>query len=122
VVGRARFALVLAALVAGCGGGAKKQDDTTVSNQQGTVVTSTPSEGSGELPKGARVISRTQAGGVIELEGDRATAMQRADSEMTAHCGPDKFVITQEGEEAVGTDGTGALTATAWRVYYQCAQ
>ena len=97
----------------------------------------------------AKVISRTQTGGIIELQGDRAKAMEQANSEMSAHCGPNNFSITQEGEEAVGTDTftredtaqdsktsrsgrksssdsttvgqTSTRTATAWRVHYQCA-
>jgi hypothetical protein len=96
----------------------------------------------------ARVIQRTQAGGVIELQGDRGKAMEQANSEMSAHCGPNNYTIVQEGEEAVGTDtytreDTSAAatqsrsgrtqyadqtttgqqstrTATAWRVHYQC--
>ncbi len=96
----------------------------------------------------ARVISRTQSGGIIELQGDRGKAMEQANSEMNAHCGPGNFDITQEGEEAVGTDTThqentgtdtatsktgrhsstdssttavtSTRTATAWRVHYQC--
>lgn len=97
----------------------------------------------------AKVINRTQAGGVIELQGDRGKAMEQANSEMSAHCGPGNFTIVQEGEEAVGTDTftredtaedtrtnrsgrrsstdsstqaqTSTRTATAWRVHYQCA-
>jgi len=96
----------------------------------------------------ARVIQRTQAGGVIELQGDRGKAMEQANQEMAAHCGPNNFTIVQEGEEAIGTDtfaredtstdtatsknGRRAAsdttttaqqstrTATAWRVHYQC--
>jgi hypothetical protein len=96
----------------------------------------------------ARVIQRTQAGGVIELQGDRGKAMEQANSEMAAHCGPNNYTITQEGEEAIGTDtytreDTSAAqqtsrsgrtttadstttgqqstrTATAWRVHYSC--
>jgi hypothetical protein len=96
----------------------------------------------------ARVIQRTQTGGVIELQGDRGKAMEQANSEMASHCGPGNYTITQEGEEAIGTDTysredtnaasqtsrsgrtttagsttTGAQstrTATAWRVHYQC--
>src|SRR5262245_61756704 len=52
----------------------------------------------------AKVIQRTQTGGVIELQGDRGKAMEQANSEMAAHCGPNNFTITQEGEEAIGTD------------------
>lgn len=96
----------------------------------------------------ARVIQRTQAGGVIELQGDRGKAMEQANQEMASHCGPNNYTIVQEGEEAVGTDTfsredtsggsttsrdgrntqggsttTGqqsTRTATAWRVHYQC--
>jgi len=96
----------------------------------------------------ARVIQRTQQGGVIELQGDRGKAMEQANGEMASHCGPNNYTIVQEGEEAVGTDTytredtnagqhtsrdgrttTGGATttgqqstrtATAWRVHYQC--
>lgn len=96
----------------------------------------------------ARVIQRTQAGGVIELQGDRGKAMEQANQQMASHCGPNNFTIVQEGEEAVGTDtyarqdtsgvdqtsrsgrtttsdqtttaATSTRTATAWRVHYQC--
>ena len=96
----------------------------------------------------ARVIQRTQAGGVIELNGDRGKAMEQANQEMAAHCGPNNYTIVQEGEEAIGTDTysredtsaaatqsrsgrtqyadsttqgqTSTRTATAWRVHYQC--
>ena len=96
----------------------------------------------------AKVIQRTQTGGVIQLDGDRGKAMEQANSEMAKHCGPGNYTITQEGEEAVGTDTytredsstdaavsrsgrrassdtttTGVQstrTATAWRVHYVC--
>jgi len=96
----------------------------------------------------ARVLQRTQTGGVIELSGDRGKAMEQANQDMAAHCGPNNFTIVQEGEEAVGTDTytredtndtshasrsgrtttndsttqgqTSTRTATAWRVHYQC--
>src|SRR5262245_11977187 len=96
----------------------------------------------------ARVIQRTQAGGVIELQGDRGKAMEQANQEMAAHCGPNNYTIVQEGEEAIGTDTysredtsaaatqsrsgrtqyadsstqgqSSTRTATAWRVHYQC--
>jgi hypothetical protein len=94
------------------------------------------------------VIHRDQVGGVIELQGDRGKAMEQANQEMSAHCGPNNFTITQEGEEAIGTDTfsredqasdsktsksgrrsstdtstvqqQSTRTATAWRVHYQC--
>ena len=96
----------------------------------------------------ARVIQRTQAGGEIELQGDRGKAMEQANQEMASHCGPNNWTILQEGEEAIGTDTytredtnagsttsrdgrstqggattTGqqsTRTATAWRIHYQC--
>jgi hypothetical protein len=96
----------------------------------------------------ARVITRNQVGGVIELQGDRGKAMEQANQEMGAHCGPGNFTITQEGEEAIGTDTftredeasdtktsksgrrsstdttatqtQSTRTATAWRVHYAC--
>ena len=96
----------------------------------------------------ARVIARTQEGGIIELQGDRGKAMEQANREMSAHCGPSNFTIVQEGEEAIGTDTvatedtsqdsktsrtgrhsktdtstvntTSTRTATAWRVHYAC--
>ncbi|MDB4963281.1 MAG: hypothetical protein JWP01_3280 [Myxococcales bacterium] len=96
----------------------------------------------------ARVIQRNQNGGVIELQGDRGKAMEDANGQMASHCGPNNWQITQEGEEAIGTDTfvredtttdsatsrngrrsasdsttTGqqsTRTATAWRIHYQC--
>jgi hypothetical protein len=96
----------------------------------------------------ARVIQRNQSGGVIELSGDRGKAMEDANGQMAAHCGPNNWNITQEGEEAIGTDTfvredtssdsassrsgrrsssdtttTGqqsTRTATAWRIHYMC--
>ncbi len=96
----------------------------------------------------ARVIQRNQAGGTIELQGDRGKAMEQANQEMASHCGPNNYTIVQEGEEAIGTDTysredtsggsstsrdgrhtqggsttTGqqsTRTATAWRIHYQC--
>jgi hypothetical protein len=97
----------------------------------------------------ARPIQRTQFGGVIELQGpDRNKAMEAAHQDMAQHCGPNNYTITQEGEEAVGTETivqedqasdsktsrsgrrsktdttttqtTSTRTATKWRVHYQC--
>ena len=96
----------------------------------------------------AKVINRTQTGGVIQLDGDRGKAMEQANSEMSRHCGPGNYTITQEGEEAIGTDTyaredtaqdsatsrsgrrsstdtttvaqQSTRTATAWRVHYSC--
>ena len=96
----------------------------------------------------ARVVQRTQAGGTLELQGDRGKAMEDANQQMAAQCGPNNFTILQEGEEPVGTTTTTredtatdtatsrsgrrsatdttqtttqtTRTATAWRVHYQC--
>ena len=97
----------------------------------------------------AKVIQRTQGGGVIELQGDRGKAMEQATQEMAAHCGgPGSWQVTQEGEEVIGQDTfvredtseasktsrsgrrnrtntttTGQQStrnATAWRIHYTC--
>jgi hypothetical protein len=86
----------------------------------------------------ARVVQRTQYGGVIALEGDRGKAMDGAHREMSAHCGSGNYQIVQEGEEPVGTvteygertdhDRRGSsshgvqetTTKTEWRIHYQC--
>jgi hypothetical protein len=96
----------------------------------------------------AKVIQRNQSGGIIQLDGDRGKAMEQANAAMNSHCGPNNWTITQEGEEAIGTDTftredtnaasqtsrsgrrteagstttgqTSTRTATAWRVHYTC--
>jgi hypothetical protein len=97
----------------------------------------------------AKVIQRTEFGGVIELQGDRGKAMEQATQEMAAHCGgPGSWAVTQEGEEVIGQDTfvredtaessktsrtgrrsrtdtttTGQQStrnATAWRIHYTC--
>jgi len=97
----------------------------------------------------AKVIQRTQAGGVIELQGDRGKATEQATKEMAAHCGgPGSWQVTQEGEEVIGQDTftredtaqdsktsrsgrrsstdttttgqTSTRNATAWRIHYTC--
>jgi hypothetical protein len=96
----------------------------------------------------AKVIQRTQTGGVIELDGDRGKAMEQARGVMDGHCGPNNYQIVQEGEEVIGQDTftqentndrehtskngrttndttttnqqTSTRDATAWRVHYQC--
>ena len=103
-----RFVILL--LVA-CG--SKQPKPAPIDNTE-PGTTQTPAPGSGE----ARVVQRGKAGGVIELNGDRAVAMEAANKEMANVCGADKYVIVQEGEEAVGGDGSGM--ATVWRVHYQC--
>ena len=97
----------------------------------------------------AKVIQRNQAGGIIELQGDRTKAMEQANTEMAAHCGgPGSWQIVQEGEEVIGQDTfvredtseasktsrsgrssrtdstttgqTSTRNATAWRIHYAC--
>jgi len=96
----------------------------------------------------ARLIQQTPQGGTLELQGDRGKAMEDAQNQMAAQCGPNNYTIVQQGEEAIGTDtytqeNTGSTdhtsrsgrtttsdtstqgtqstrTATAWRVHYQC--
>ncbi|HUQ04599.1 MAG TPA: hypothetical protein VM261_18995 [Kofleriaceae bacterium] len=52
----------------------------------------------------ARIVSRTQYGGIVALQGDRGKAMEQAHKEMAAHCGAGNYAIVQEGEEVIGTD------------------
>ena len=86
----------------------------------------------------ARVVHRSQSGGVIAIEGDRNKAMEQAHQLMAEHCrGP--YQITEEGEHVVGTDraestdtyvteegevvettGESTREATEWRVRYTC--
>ena len=61
----------------------------------------------------ARIVQRTQYGGVIALQGDRGKAMEQAHKEMAAHCGAANYSIVQEGEEVIGTD-TVAQSDTAY--------
>ncbi len=96
----------------------------------------------------ARVIQRTQNGGVLELQGDRSKAEEDAGRQMAGQCGPGNYHVTLEGEEAIGTDTvdqsntnygentspsgrntqggsstqaqSSTRTATAWRVHYEC--
>lgn len=96
----------------------------------------------------ARLVTRTAGGGVLALQGDRGKAMEDATNQMAGHCGPGNYDITQEGEEAIGTDTvqtedtaqdsktsrngrrsstdtstvatTSTRTATEWRVHYAC--
>jgi len=94
---------VLILLLVACGGPTKKPDD--IGNKTTT-----------DAPMGsAKVIQRSQTGGVIELGGDRGTALEDASKAMSDHCGKDNFMVVQEGEEAIGDS-----TETAWRVHYVC--
>lgn len=67
----------------------------------------------------ARIIQRTAAGGVIELQGDHNKAMEQANEEMAAACA--NFLIVSAGDEPIAPPSpTGAPTATVYRVHYQC--
>jgi hypothetical protein len=55
-----------------------------------------------------RIISHTPAGGIIELKGDHAKAMEQAIQQMDEHCGSGNFTI-KDAEEA-----------NTSRVYYVC--
>lgn len=94
----------------------------------------------------ARYTQVTPYGGTIELSGERDKAQEQAGQLMTQKCGPNNFVVLQEGEEPVGTDtymqkntaaaaqynGDSATaqqqttgvqstrTATVWRIHFQC--
>ena len=96
----------------------------------------------------ARLIQQTPQGGTLELQGDHGKAMEDANNQMAAQCGPNNFTIMQQGEEPVGTDTyvqqndtttdrtsrngrrtttdqqtntvQSTRTATVWRVHYQC--
>jgi hypothetical protein len=87
----------------------------------------------------ARVVWRTQTGGVIELQGDRGKSMEVANGEMAGHCGANNWTIVAEGYEPVGTDRYYGQTSTPyaqggtrttgyesqrasmiWRIHYQC--
>jgi hypothetical protein len=78
----------------------------------------------------ARIISKTNAGGVIELKGDHDKAMEQAHYTMDAHCAPGNFIITYEGPEVIADDQpkdgepdpqAPAVDTTRWRVYYRCS-
>ena len=96
----------------------------------------------------ARLIQQTPQGGTLELQGDHGKAMEDANNQMSAQCGPNNFTIMQQGEEPVGTDTyvqqndsttdrtsrngrrtttdkqttteQSTRTAVVWRVHYQC--
>jgi hypothetical protein len=86
----------------------------------------------------ARLVTRTQYGGVFALEGDRVKAMEQAHQYMSQHCGPGNYTILREGDVTVGQDQvarsdtyygkegdtqvaeSSTRDATEWRVEYQC--
>ena len=52
----------------------------------------------------AELVTQNQVGGVYRLTGIRDKAMADAHKQMAAHCGPGNYTVTQQGEEAIGTD------------------
>jgi len=64
----------------------------------------------------ARIIEQTQVGGTIELTGDRGKAMDQANRDMAAQCGPNNSTITSSGYELRGGSGADPV----YRVHYQC--
>jgi hypothetical protein len=56
----------------------------------------------------ARIVTHSPTGGIIELKGDHAKAMEQAIQQMDEHCGSGNFTI-KDAEEA-----------TTSRVYYGC--
>lgn len=62
----------------------------------------------------ARVIGRTETGGVLVLDGFRDRARDDAHRQMTAYCrGP--YTIVREGDEVAGQ-------VTEFRVHYVCGE
>ena len=96
----------------------------------------------------ARLIQQTPQGGTLELSGDQGKAMEDANNQMAAQCGPNNYTIVLQGYEPVGTDTytqqntqavdqtspsgrtstsdqqtqqvTSTRVAQVWRVHYQC--
>lgn len=112
-----RMLVVVAAVLAACGS-TSKPPSAPISNRESDTAAS-PSAG-GTL---VRMVTRSQWSGVLELTGDRDRAMAAAEKVMASHCGIHAYTITQEGEEAIGTDTSGGAprTVTAWRVHYVCS-
>lgn len=52
----------------------------------------------------AEMITQNQSGGVLRLVGDQGKAMEDANKQMSQHCGPNNYQVTQKGEEAIGKD------------------
>lgn len=75
----------------------------------------------------ARLIHQDQEGGIIQLDGDRTSAMNEAAQVMMQQCGAGNFHLISQGEEPVGTEtvpGVGSQRETrplvAWRIHYAC--
>lgn len=88
----------------------------------------------------ARLVEKTQTGGVIALEGDRDKAWEQAEADIRDHCGDQGHHIVREGETVIGekteygertepdkkgTSTGGEVTTsdlTEWRVEYMCGE
>lgn len=72
----------------------------------------------------ARAVSKTSAGGVLALDGDREDAMADAAAQMSDACGRDNYRIVSEGEAPASPDQVDgpapAPTSSEWRVSYEC--
>jgi hypothetical protein len=107
--------VVWVVVVAGCWTSSKQPVSAPIANEVKQGPTTKPGE--------AKQVAKTADGGVIELAGDRGAALEDANEQMSQHCGSNNYSITQEGEEAVGSDakeGQPVRIETAWRVHYVC--
>ncbi len=52
----------------------------------------------------ARLVSQDPSGTTFALEGDRNKAMDDANAQMTAQCGPGAYHMVQQGEVVIGED------------------
>lgn len=52
----------------------------------------------------ARLVSQDPSGTTFALEGDRNKAMDDANAQMTAQCGPGAYRMIQQGEVPIGED------------------
>jgi hypothetical protein len=72
----------------------------------------------------ARALSKSDAGGVLALRGDREDAMADAIAQMSDACGRDNYRIVSEGEAPASpdqVDGEAPVpTSSEWRVSYEC--
>lgn len=89
----------------------------------------------------ARPVERSQTGGILALQGDRAKAQQDAAMQMAAHCGGQgTYTVVREFEHVVGSDtlqssdtgyneytnsvqsqgGTSTRNAVEYRIQYVC--
>lgn len=52
----------------------------------------------------ARLVAQTQGGGTFALQGDQGKAMEDAQQQMAAHCGPGNYTIVSQGDVVIGQD------------------